>query len=320
MKKDYCLLCQKYVDSIIDDKILKYKDDVIDIEYEGRIAKCPFCGEELFNDEVNKYNQNKIKEKYSIEYEIISKEEIEEIIKKYNIGKRPLSLLLGFGEITITRYLEGYVPTPKNSKILKNILNNPTDYYSLLQSNKNNITEIAYKKSLNAVKTILGINVYDEVLEEVSKYIVNKIETTNMALQKLLYYIQMFCMVFYKKDAFNSKCSAWKYGPAFGSIYYKYKIFDKSIIHDDKPTKDFDEDLRKTVDSVLRSFGCYTGLVLKNFTHKEEPWINAYNTEKKIIEKNKIKEYGEKIIKEYNINNINEINKYSEHMLKELYF
>ena len=39
---------------------------------------------------------------------------IESIMSKYNIGKRPLSLLLDWGELTITRYLKG-MPPKKNT-------------------------------------------------------------------------------------------------------------------------------------------------------------------------------------------------------------
>ena len=35
------------------------------------------------------------------------------ILEKYNIEKRPLSKLLGFGELTITRYLDGQLPSVK---------------------------------------------------------------------------------------------------------------------------------------------------------------------------------------------------------------
>ena len=191
-KKDYCLLCNEYVDSIIINKTKKYEDDLINIDYDGKAAICPICGEELYNEEVIKHNQLKITEKYKIENEIITKEEINEIIEKYKIGKRPLSLLLGFGEITITRYLDGYVPTCKNSKILKSVLYSPSDYYSILQMNKNNIKEVAFKKSEKATKKLLDIKTEDGIIEDAAKYIVNNAEMTNLALQKILYYVQMF--------------------------------------------------------------------------------------------------------------------------------
>ncbi|MBQ8293742.1 MAG: DUF4065 domain-containing protein [Bacilli bacterium] len=317
MKKDYCLICNKYVDSIILEKENEYKDDIMDIKYISKIAICPHCGEELFNDQVVKYNQDKIVETYKLEYEIITKEEILEILKKYNIGKRPLSQLLGLGEITITRYLDGYVPTLKNSKILKSILYSPSDYYSILQMNKNNIKEVAFNKSEKATKEILDIESKDSTIEDAAKYIVNNAEITNLALQKILYYVQMFYIAIYKTHAFNSRCNAWEYGPVFGSVYYKYKKFGKNIIIDETPQNELNEDLKNTIDNVLKYFGCYTGLVLKSFTHQEDPWINAIKSENKIIEKSSLKEYGEKIIKKYNICKINEINKYSEYMFKQ---
>lgn len=73
MKKDYCLLCNEYVDSIIIDKTKKYEEDLISMEYEGKVAKCPICGEEIYNDDVIKYNQEQIDKQYIIENEIITK-------------------------------------------------------------------------------------------------------------------------------------------------------------------------------------------------------------------------------------------------------
>ena len=37
--------------------------------------------------------------------------DIKKIMDIYKIGKAPLSLALGFGEVTIPRYLEGQVPS-----------------------------------------------------------------------------------------------------------------------------------------------------------------------------------------------------------------
>ena len=87
---------------------------------------------------------------------IVTKEQIENILVSYGIGKKPLSMLLGWGETTICRYLDGDTPSEKYSNILLNLLNNPNDYLALLDSNKNNITKIAYTKSRN--KTLDLIN------------------------------------------------------------------------------------------------------------------------------------------------------------------
>ena len=321
MSKEYCLICNENVNVIVQDVKKKYQDEHISIEYEGKVAKCPKCGEELFNDYVNKYNQNKIHEKYKIDYEIITKEEIQQILKRYNIGKRPLSLLLNFGEITITRYLDGYTPTPKNSKVLKEILYSPSDYYSILQMNKNHIKDTAFKKSEDATKKLLNISSDDNTISDVSKYIVSKIEVTNLALQKLLYYIQIFYKGFYDKWAFISRCSAWDHGPVFGAIYYQYKSFGKSIIENNEPEEIIlDIDLKLIVDNVIKYFGCYSGSTLRAFTHNERPWNDAYQSEDKIIEKQVLKEFGDEILTKYAIKNVTEINKYSESMIKNIIY
>ena len=85
-------------------------------------------------------------------------------------------MLLGFGEITITRYLDGYVPTRENSKLLKMIYSSQSDYYSILQMNKNNISKIAFNKSLKATIELLDVQTSDDVIFEISKYIINKID------------------------------------------------------------------------------------------------------------------------------------------------
>ena len=87
---------------------------------------------------------------------IVTKEQIESILVSYGIGKKPLSMLLGWGETTICRYLDGDTPSEKYSAVLLNLLNNPNDYLALLESNKNNITKIAYTKSKQ--KTLDTIN------------------------------------------------------------------------------------------------------------------------------------------------------------------
>ena len=49
-------------------------------------------------------------------------DDIERLMKIYKIGKAPLSLALGFGEVTIPRYLEGQVPSKEYSDIMKTAL------------------------------------------------------------------------------------------------------------------------------------------------------------------------------------------------------
>lgn len=313
MNKQMCVNCKELVNINIKEEYINYQDNENNVNFLGKVAYCEKCGTEIFNAEIEEYNQERLEE--VLKQNVISKEEIEQILAKYKIGKRPLSLLLGFGEITITRYLNGYIPTKKNSDYLRTILNSPEEYYSVLLANKDLISDNAFVKSSIATKTILGILKEDTVLNNVSKYIVNKIEVSNMALQKILYYIQMFSMCFLKKPAFTSSCKAWKYGPVYGTIYHKYKTFNGDVIVDEGDSPSIDPELKPIVDNVVKYFGCYTGYVLKNFTHNEAPWNDTDSNG--IIEKESIKKFGNQVIAELNIQNVSEISKYSEKMFKQ---
>lgn len=293
------------------------------VKYIGRKAVCKCCGEELFVEEVEEFNQQAFEGAYKKKFNIISLDEIDEILRKYKIGKRPLSMLLGWGETTISRYYQSSIPSVKNSKVLKVILNNPKEYYEYLLTNEKKISQIAYKKSKDKLDVILGIKdsdtrINDEKISQVAKYIVNKTDVTPLGLQKLLYYVQVFYSSFFGKSAFISKCSAWGHGPVFGKIYYEYKKYKFNEIEKNNNEEIIlEENLKKVVDIVIKYFGCYSARTLEFFTHNEDPWINSKDKEDKIIEKSTMMSFGEKIIKENNINSINELYKYSDMMYEK---
>lgn len=56
---------------------------------------------------------------------LVSVDDIQKIMDIYNIGKAPLSVALGFGEITITRHLAGQIPSKEYSDIIKKSLSSP---------------------------------------------------------------------------------------------------------------------------------------------------------------------------------------------------
>ena len=153
------------------------------------------------------------------------------LLDKYNIEKRPLSKLLGFGELTITRYLEGQMPSKRYSDILLKFLEDDDLMEHQLESKKECITENAYRKvkeTLSARKKLLN---HTTKIEAFALYLLNSsYEITNLSLQKLLYYIKGFGYLFFGRDVLESRCEAWVHGPVFPIIYNKYKEFGKSII------------------------------------------------------------------------------------------
>ncbi|MCR5829908.1 MAG: hypothetical protein K6F93_06150 [Lachnospiraceae bacterium] len=85
---------------------------------------------------------------------VLTKEEILKILDQYKIGRKPLAKLLGWGETTVMQYINcENIPDNEYTKKLKRLLDDPGYYRELLVEGKDNITPIAYRKSLEAVDT-----------------------------------------------------------------------------------------------------------------------------------------------------------------------
>lgn len=85
----------------------------------------------------------------------------------YNIRKAPLSIVLGFGEITITRYLSGQMPSKEYSNIIKNALSSLDYMIKLINENARKMGETAYKKAIKAAEEIASLLVSFALNEEI---------------------------------------------------------------------------------------------------------------------------------------------------------
>jgi putative zinc finger/helix-turn-helix YgiT family protein len=146
-KETFCEDCRKDVSFCTEQNTIvqSFKGD--DIEFTGTVAKCSECENSVFIPEFMDANLKALYEAYRIKNGFLSLERICEIPIKYAIGKRPLSLLLGWGEVTFTRYCDGDVPSKQYDDILQLIYNEPVYFLSVLEDNKDTIKPAAYKKA-----------------------------------------------------------------------------------------------------------------------------------------------------------------------------
>lgn len=299
------------------------------ISYLGKAVYCNECESEVFDADIIDYNLNQMDNTFRESGGLIKVSQIEQILNKYDIGKRPLSLLLNWGELTITRYLDGSLPTPEYSEKLLSILNDSNIIDKLLEDNKNNISDIAYKKCKAVINRNEDICKPENKINSVAIYILIKSkEITPLALQKILYYAQAFYYVFFGKFLFEDDCEAWVHGPVYVSIYYKYKDYgynpiEKNIICDDIKLN-LSENEKEVLDNVIKYFGCYSGKILESMTHSERPWAltrNDYNSDEAsqhIIKKELIADYFNNIKNNYKLLNVNDIGSYSNSLFSKI--
>jgi uncharacterized phage-associated protein len=147
---------------------------------------------------------------------------------------------------------------------------------------------------------------------DLAYYIINNKRYNNLShlkLQKLLYYIQSWHLVFFDKKLFDDDFQAWVHGPVSRKIYDVFK--DESILHDElSPNLSkgnniesilSDEQLQ-LINDVLDEYGDKTPYHLECLTHEEKPWKEARGNcslnEKctNTINENTIKEYYTSLI------------------------
>lgn len=266
---------------------------------------------------------------------LITVKQIKELLYKYNIGKRPLSLLLDFGEVTITRYLDGQTPNKRYSDKLLDLLNSPTEMKKALELGKNKIARIAYEKCYATTESLLSssknVVIPMSKIDNATKYLIYKLsEVTPLALQKLLYYSQGLYSAFFNDYLFDDDCEAWMTGPVYKDVYYRYKCYgynpmDRSenmdfLYFDDN----FTTEEYAVLDSVVKHFGRYSGKILEEMTQTEEPWRSCIKGKREddsnydIISKEKIRDYFKQIVQKYDMLNLADISDYSENLLKKI--
>ena len=300
MERSYCEFCNDFVE--YEKKLVKEKRiiDGIEVEYKKIKTYCKECKNEIFVNEVLDKNVLELQRVYREKIGIITVDKIEKIVDMYGIGKRNLSKLLGFGEITLTRYMELDMPTRLYSDVLFSVM----DYNQMLMlalDNKDKVSEKVYNKLIENIKVLIESENQNKLVA-VSKYIVSETkDITNLAVQKLLYFCQLVSYAINNKPMFMDTCEAWKFGPVYTPIYYRLNKYTYDPISakefDNFEVINLDEQDKKIIDAVINTFGMLSGSKLRDISHKTEPWQQARkglgpeDNSNEIIKNKSIKEY-----------------------------
>ncbi|MCR5155098.1 MAG: DUF4065 domain-containing protein [Butyrivibrio sp.] len=324
-----CWNCRHIVPFSIEKRIRKRNVGNTEYEYTELVGVCKECHSEIYIPGLDDENEKRFEAYYRRLNGIVSGDDIYALMDKYAIEKRPLSHLLGFGEHTISRYIEGQIPQKKYSDILKTLLYDHHEMRKVLEEGKDRITSVAYKKVLNRLELMDGLTNCDNKVDLVALYIVNSdYDITDLSLQKLLYFVKGFSLaVFGKKPIFEEQCEAWAYGPVFPTVYEKYKVFKKEVISDIYVSDQFFSGLsakeKSIIDFVLANYGKYNGKVLMDITHSEEPWniarygLETFESSHNVITDESIREYYTGINSRFDLKTKDGIVRYIDFLLEE---
>ena len=306
----------------------EYKGEGYCFELDVETPYCEKCGSPIYDKEIEQEIREKANAIIREQTRIISKEEILELVNYYGVSQKYLSKVLGWGEITLPRYIKGsYSPNLDNSNKLKSI-KNP---YVLL-----NLVEENIEDSEDPLKEKLFRNINDQIFcrenekgkiyKVVDWFLNNTSEEdgiTHLALQKALYFVQAWSYALTGKWMFDEECEAWVHGAVYRTIYDEFKSFKYSQLPWLKTDSTLTEDEMNILLFVKENYlDVYSAKTLEKICHLEEPFKNTRGSLEEsvpsdsILSKDSIAKYSKSIVKNYSIDNdLNNIRNYLNDLL-----
>lgn len=325
----YCINCDEKTTYTVKCQRVEMTVRGTTFSYVEQSAYCAVCGEQVYVPEINDLNVVSREEAYRKAAHLITIPEINQIMKKYNIGAGPLAKVMGFGEVTINRYIGGQLPSKEHSALLLEVLSSHKIMEKRLEENKNYLKPVAYSKCRAAIDQ-LSVLYGQKRIEVVTRYMLTKaVEITPLALQKLLYYAQAFFHALYNEPLFPDDCQAWALGPVYTDIYYRYKDYgynpiEKSLPEDENDFSELTTRELSFLDAIVDIFGMYSGQVLSKITHNEQPWIEARGSllpsdrSVTVIKRDTIDAYFKRVVDKYQIISPRDIMSYCSDMVSQI--
>ena len=247
--------------------------------------------------------------------EIIKREEISVIISKYDASQKLLSRLLGWGEITLTRYVSGgYTPNAVNSDKLKSLRDPYVLQKIMNDKTKREREEIGSPSSLTKLQLSINREIEQMESKEGKIYqVVNWFLTqtsednpiTHHALQKLLYFSQSWNKVWNGQWLFDDECEVGVPGAVYRNVYEEFKKFRYMPLPKVSTEVCIEEEEIEVLEFVKKYyFDTYSAKTLETICHLEQP----YKLAKEIVEKKDIETYYTQIAEEYHISKGNKEN------------
>ncbi len=312
----YCNECEDLVNFDLHNEIVNETYKGVKIQYNFNVARCKYCHNEVSASIDYNYEKSAARiSAYKKAKGIISLEEISEIMEKYNIGKEPLSVLAGFGKVTIKRYFEGIIPAPEYSERLKKLLNDEQSFSNAFKDNIDKLNEVSVKKIQKRFEDLSEIK--DSKINQIANYIIIKLEeVTPLALEKLLAFSEGVNYALNGSRLINDDCEAWQHGYVYHSVYTKYKKYGyKPIDSGIKSTHGVmlsrvSESELNAIDMVINTFGLYSPKTLELISHRQDPWLEkrvgygVNDASNEPINEDSLKQYfvDNKLYSEENIN------------------
>lgn len=110
-------------------------------------------------------------------------------------------------------------------------------------------------------------------------------DMSNLKLQKLCYYAQGLCTAMRGAPLIAEQMEAWDHGPVIPALYHEKKSSRAAPlpIPENFDFAQIDASDRKALTDLYEFYGQYSAWRLRDMTHDEKPWLEAYKSVSKQI-------------------------------------
>ena len=245
----------------------------------------------------------------------ITPEDIKALPTRYAIGKRPLSIALGWGELTYTRLLAGNTPSPEHAAELQRLFDDPAQFARTLDANRNKITEAAYTRSLQAVDDLLanegGAARATRIFAVADKLCaLAKGDLTPNALQQLVFLAQGTCLARAGALPFDDLPLATEAGAFYERLDGLYTYDEIQSVASRAANDSIEEQATgcttplsaseiKALEAAYKTYGHSSGQELSRLVCESAPWRKARKRAKAEASQGRFERMTEKNMRKY---------------------
>ncbi len=202
-----------------------------------------------------------------------TKEMLLSMMQRYEIGKKPLAKLLGWGETTVMRYLDGVEPNAEFLRRLEELSVNPWEYAMLLERNGDVLTGAAYRKTKKAVYR----EIFCDRSTEAMQYVVSLADgdIAPYRVIAVLYYAQVCSMVLRGLPLFEEDAEfAVKAGVVYPRLYRQMKLYGVRTLHPEVSTLTAEE--QEYIRAVWQVLNGYSPNAIKTVLVRDKKRIRRH--------------------------------------------
>lgn len=195
----------------------------------------------------------------------ITASELEDMLKRYKIGRKPFAALLGWGETTVMNYLNGELSDNEYTRRLYRLSTNPGEYLELLESEGGKITGVALRKSRNAVEKLL----MPTKLLTCTQYLLNSDspDMSDVRAEAILFMAQTFAMVKWNRKLFDEEYQLLKGNCPYRPVKKRIEEYGRFFL--EIPENALDEEECYLLDVMRQTFDWYGDRAISLFLASE---------------------------------------------------